>query len=243
MYNEKKILAIIPARGGSKGLPKKNIKEMNGKPLIYWTIKRAKESKFIDDIYISTDSDEIAAICDKVCGEKVEELRPDELAQDSTSSADVIKYTIEYLESEGKAYDYMILLEPTSPLRKEEDIDNIIKLACDNPQSDGVISLGKVHMEHPMSVKKVNTNGNIVSYFKHKDGIYQRQQMDLAYFPYGVAYLIKTKVFLECMSVYTENILPYYIERWQTYEVDDIYDFICIEAIMKSRELMNDYNS
>jgi CMP-N-acetylneuraminic acid synthetase len=243
MYNGKKILAIIPARGGSKGLPKKNIKEMNGKPLIYWTIKRAKESKYIDNIYISTDSAEIAEICDKVCNKKVEQLRPDELAKDSTSSAEVIKYTIEYLESEGKTYDYVILLEPTSPLRKEDDIDNIIKLACDNPQRDGVISLGEVHMEHPLSVKKISENGNIVSYCKKKDGIYQRQQLDLVYFPYGVAYLIKTKVLLEYMSVYTDNIAPYYIERWQTYEVDDIYDFICIEAIMKSRECINDYNS
>jgi len=243
MYGGKTILAIIPARGGSKGLPKKNIKEMNGKPLIYWTIKRAKESKYIDDIYISTDSAEIAEICDKVCGKKVEHLRPDELAQDSTSSAEVIKYTLECLEAEGKTYDYMILLEPTSPLRKKEDIDNIIKFGCDNSQSDGVISLGNVHMEHPMSVKKVNEEGNIVPYFKLEKDIYQRQQMDLAYFPYGVAYLIKTEVFLKHMSVYTENILPYYIERWQTYEVDDIYDFICIESIMKNREYINDYNS
>lgn len=236
MYKGKNILAIIPARGGSKGLPKKNIKEMNGKPLIYWTIKRAKESRYIDNIFVSTDSAEIADICENVCGQKVEQLRPEELAEDFTSSADVIKYTIEYLEASGRKYDYIILLEPTSPLRKEEDIDNIIRLACDNPQCDGVISLGEVHMEHPLAVKRVNEDGYIVPYLERKSDIYQRQQMDQAYFPYGVAYMIKINVFMECISVYTENILPYYIERWQTYEVDDIYDFMCIETIMKSQE-------
>ena len=120
MYKEKKILAIIPARGGSKGLPNKNIKCMNGKPLIYWTIKRAQESKYIDNIFVSTDSAAIANICVQQCNQNIDQLRPLELAQDSTSSADVIRYTIEYLESKNQTYDYMILLEPTSPLRKKK---------------------------------------------------------------------------------------------------------------------------
>lgn len=241
MYKEKKILAIIPARGGSKGLPDKNIKCMNGKPLIYWTIKRAQESKYIDNIFVSTDSAAIANICVQQCNQTIDQLRPLELAQDSTSSADVIRYTIEYLESKNQTYDYMILLEPTSPLRKKNDIDNIIELACENFQSDGAISLGEVHMEHPLAMKKVDNNGTVVPLFEYKSNVYQRQQMDIVYFPYGVAYLIKVDVFLKRMSVYTENILPYYIDRWQTYEIDDIYDFMCIETIMKDVEKREDW--
>lgn len=240
MYKNKKILAIIPARGGSKGLPNKNIKEMNGKPLIYWTIKRAQDSKLLDKIYVSTDSPQIATICQDICNQCVEELRPDELAQDTSSSADVIKYTINLLQQKGEEYDYMLLLEPTSPLRKKDDIDVVIQLACDNPERDGVISLGEVHMEHPSAVKIIGENGNIVPLLNSNKTIYQRQQMKQVYFPYGVAYLIKTEAFLNNMSVYTDNIIPYFIERWQAYEVDDIYDFMCIETIMKNREKTND---
>lgn len=243
MFKGKKVLSIIPARGGSKGLPDKNIKEMNGKPLIYWTIKRAKESRYLDGIYVSTDSPQIADICQSVCKQNVSELRPSELAQDSSSSVDVIKYTIDLLRQRGKVYDYILLLEPTSPLREKEDIDNVIQLACENPERDGVISLGQVHMEHPLAVKIIGEKGNIVPFFNSGEKYYQRQQMQQVYFPYGVAYLIKTEAFLQNMSVYTDNIIPYFIERWQTYEVDDIYDFMCIETIMKSREKKGDSNN
>ncbi len=240
MYKNKRILAIIPARGGSKGLPNKNIKEMNGKPLIYWTVKRAQESEFLDRIFISTDSPNIASICQNICNQSVDELRPDELAQDTSSSADVIKYTINLLKQKGAEYDYILLLEPTSPLRKKDDIDRVIQLACENPIRDGVISLGEVHMEHPSAVKIIGKNGSIIPLLDTKKTIYQRQQMEQVYFPYGVAYLIKTEIFLKSMSVYTDNIIPYFIERWQTYEVDDIYDFMCIETIMKYREKKDD---
>lgn len=240
MYKNKRILAIIPARGGSKGLPNKNIKEMNGKPLIYWTVKRAQESEFLDRIFISTDSPNIASICQNICNQSVDELRPDELAQDTSSSADVIKYTINLLKQKGAEYDYILLLEPTSPLRKKDDIDRVIQLACENPIRDGVVSLGEVHMEHPSAVKIIGKNGSIIPLLDTKKTIYQRQQMEQVYFPYGVAYLIKTEIFLKSMSVYTDNIIPYFIERWQTYEVDDIYDFMCIETIMKYREKKDD---
>lgn len=238
MYKGKKILAIIPARGGSKGLPKKNIRKLMGKPLICWTIEQAQRSSLLDCFFVSTDSAEIADVCERECGVKVEQLRPAELAQDGTSSADVIKYTIELLEGQGKTFDYVVLLEPTSPLRKGNDIDDIIRLACENPQSDGVISAGDIHMEHPIVAKKVNDKGFLVPYMAKHGNIYQRQQMDRALFPYGVAYMIKTDVFLREMSLYTDKIIPYFMERWQGYEVDDIYDLICIEAILKYREEM-----
>lgn len=238
MYKGKKILAIITARGGSKGLPGKNIKEMNGKPLLTWTIEQAKISKNLDEIFVSTDSEEIATVSEKA-GIEVQELRPIYLAQDDTSSVDVLSYTIDMLEKNGKYFDYFILLEPTSPLRKQNDIDNMIQLAVENNNRDGVISVGEVHTEHPMIVKKISEKGNVVPYNKDINTAYQRQQHDEAYFPYGVGYLIKVSIFKETKSIYTDNVIPYYIERWQNYEIDDIYDFYCIETIMKMRG--NDY--
>lgn len=232
MYKDKTILAIITARGGSKGLPGKNIKEIGGKPLIGWTLEQAKASRYIDDIFVSTDSKEIAAVSE-MFDVVVPELRPDILAQDTTPSTDVIEYTINYMESKNKFFDYFLLLEPTSPLRKENDIDNIIEAAVNHSEFDGVISVGEVHTEHPSIIKKINHSGKIVPYIENGTEVYQRQQHDKAYFPYGVGYLEKIEVFKRKHAIYTENVLPYFIERWQNYEIDDIYDFICIDGIMK----------
>ncbi len=232
MYKGKKILAIVTARGGSKGLPGKNIKIMNGKPLIAWTLECAKKSKFLDYIFVSTDSQKIADVSEK-CGVKVPELRPEYLAQDETSSMDVLEYTINRLENQGRVFDYMILLEPTSPLRKDDDIDKMIELAIDNPESDGVISVGQVHQEHPSIIKKINEDGYIKPYVDDLAPAYQRQQEDEAYFPYGVGYLVRILNFKKSHTIYMDRMRPYLIERWQNYEVDDIYDFMCIETIMK----------
>mgnify|MGYP001052722588 FL=1 len=147
MYKGNKVLAVITARGGSKGLPGKNIKELNGKPLIAWTIEQVKDSRLIDRLVISTDSQEIANVSESY-GADVPELRPDALATDAASSMDVLEYTIKREEEQGRIYEYVMLLEPTSPLRKKEDLDNIIKLAGDNPERDGVISVGEVLFEN-----------------------------------------------------------------------------------------------
>lgn len=235
LYKGKKVLAVITARGGSKGLPGKNIKSLNGMPLIAWTIKQVQDSKCIDKLAVSTDSREIAEVCEKY-GAKIPELRPDYLATDEASSMDVLEYVLDKEEKYGNAYDYIILLEPTSPLRKKSDLDNIIKLAVDNPEKDGVVSVGRVQLEHPMIVKKISETGVVVPYITEMKEAYQRQQHDEALFPYGVGYLIKTSIFRKEHKIYTSNILPYYIERWQNYEIDDIYDFKCIETIMHMEE-------
>jgi len=227
-----KIIAIIPARGGSKGLPGKNIKPLLGKPLLAWTIEQAKASRYIDEIFVSTDSPEIASVA-TAFGIEVPDLRPPYLSTDASSTMDVVAYIIDRFESGKKKFDYILLLEPTSPIRKVSDIDNAIELLFQNPSADGVISLGEVHMEHPAIVKKVDKNNKIVPYVVNAQEIYQRQQADKAYFPYGVVYMIKTSVFKEKHSFYTDNVWPFYIERWQCYEVDDIFDFYCIEAIFK----------
>jgi CMP-N-acetylneuraminic acid synthetase len=134
-----------------------------------------------------------------------------------------------------KEFDYIVLLEPTSPLRKKGDLKKIIKKIVDNPDADGLITLGEVHMEHPMIVKKVNDAGRLIPYIENVAKISQRQQADKAYFPYGVAYVIKTDIFAKEKTFYTENIIIYIIERWQNYEIDDIYDFMCIEVIFNNK--------
>lgn len=229
MYKDKKVLAVITARGGSKGLPGKNIINLSGKPLITWTIEHAIKSQFIDKIVVSTDCDKIREVTQK-CGLEVDSLRPENLALDSTPSFDVLKYEIERQEEE---YDIVLLLEPTSPLRKNKDIDRGIKKLVDNwHKYDSVVSLGKVHMEHPSICKEIDGE-----YFrpviKETKTITARQQLGEVYFPYGVFYGSKTHKLLEKSSFYQEKTGYILIERFQNFEVDDKYDLACITAILE----------
>jgi len=230
MYKEKKILAIIPARGGSKGLEKKNIKPLNGKPLITWTIEKAQNSKLIDTIIVSTDCKEIADVARKSLVE-VPFLRPSKLAQDSSPTYEAVLHVVSELEKNDLFFDYLILLEPTSPMRKKNDIDEAIKKLIDNENMDSLISVGEVHTEHPQVVKKINSQGLVEPYVENKSKIHQRQQADEAYFPYGVIYACKVDSYKSEKSFYLENTIPFLIERWQCFEIDDLIDFQITELI------------
>lgn len=232
MYNDKKIIAIIPARGGSKGLPKKNILELNKKPLISWTIEKAIQSKLIDKIFVSTDSKEIAGVAERF-GVKIPFLRPKEFAKDNSPSYEAIIHTLESLENIGEKFDYVALLEPTSPLRKKNDIDMAIKKLLDNEKVESLVSVGEVHMEHPIIIKKMDENGFISPYINDVKSIHQRQQADKAYFPYGVIYLSKTQSYKTNKTFYLKKTLSYEIDRWQNYEIDDYIDFIIVEKLIQ----------
>ncbi len=236
MYKNKKILSIIPARGGSKGLRRKNIKIFNNKPLIYWTIKSAKASKLLDRFFISTDCNEIADIV-KNLGVDIPIMRPKQLAEDDSPSWELILHALDYFKSKGEIYDYVALLEPTSPLRKANDIDNAISKIIDNPHADALVSCGEVHTEHPDIVKKVNNEGFLSSYYPSRKDIYQRQQTEQALFPYGVIYLSKVDSFYENKSFYVKKLIGYDLERWQNFEIDDAIDFQINEYIFKENNL------
>lgn len=135
MINGKKILAIIPARGGSKGILKKNIKPLKGKPLIAWTIEEAKKSKLLDKIIVSTDDEEIMNVAKK-WGAEVPFLRPSELARDDTPGIAPVLHALEYFSD----YEYVVVLQPTSPLRLAEDIDEAIYL-CEKNKSNFCVSV------------------------------------------------------------------------------------------------------
>ena len=155
MINGKHVLAIIPARGGSKGLPGKNIRELCGKPLIAWTIEKAKKSTHLDMILVTTDSPEIANTAKKY-GADAPFIRPADLASDHASTYDVIQHALTYYrETEGQEFDYTVLLEPTSPLREDDDIDRMLE-ALDNraDEYDAIVSVGEV-TEHPSIMKRL----------------------------------------------------------------------------------------
>jgi len=233
MHQDKTFLAIIPARGGSKGLPGKNIKKLCGKPLIAWSIESGLESQYIDEVMVTTDSEEIAQVA-REFGASVPFLRPAELASDTATSFDAVKHAIDFYESElHKSFNYIVLLEPTSPLRTKGELDGMIeKISTLEDNYDAIVSLGEVH-EHPSIMKKIVGN-EIQPYCKDLVMATRRQDNEIAYFPYGVGYIVKTKTLLEEKSFYPHRTTHQLINRYQCYEIDDIYDFLTIENIMKN---------
>lgn len=233
MYKNRTFLVIIPARGGSKGLPGKNIREICGKPLIAWSIEAGVKSSYADEVMVTTDYQEIADIS-KEYGANVPFLRPDFLASDTSTSFDAVKHVIDFYKTElNREFDYIVLLEPTSPLREDGDIDSMIeKMVQNESEFDSIVSIGEVH-EHPSIMKKTINDETLAPYCETLELKTRRQDNDTAYFPYGVAYIVKTKSLLDEKTFYTKRNTFYKIKRYQCYEIDDIYDFLAIENIMK----------
>ena len=232
MINGKKILALIPARGGSKGLPRKNILPICGKPLIAWSVDKGLKSKHVDTVLVTTDSQEIAEIA-KAAGAHVPFLRPAELATDKSSTYEAIRHALTFLqEKECKTFDYVVLLEPTSPLREDDDIDRMLEQLVGNAADfDSIISVGEVD-EHPSIVRRLK-GPNLEPFCPELQRTTRRQDNDPAYFPYGVAYIAKTDVLLAENTFYTKRCTHFKIKHYQNYEIDDIYGFLCVESIMK----------
>ena len=234
MVGERTAIAIIPARGGARGLPGKNVRDLCGKPLIAWTIDTARKSGAVDEIVVTTDSSEIADIA-RDCGASVPFLRPEELASDASPTIAAVDHALTfYLRERQRRFDYTVLLEPTSPLREDDDIDRMLRLLDERREAfDAIVSLGEVS-EHPSIVKRLRDH--VVEPFCPELAQHtRRQDNESAWFPYGVAYVVKTDVLLAERSFYPPRCLGFPIQRYQNYEIDSIYDFICVEAIMRHR--------
>lgn len=159
MINDKRVLAIIPARGGSKRVVHKNIRELAGKPLFAWTVEQAKESKYIDRLILSSDDMEIIGKA-KQWGCEVPFVRPSELSQDDTPGIEVIFHALEAL---SEAYDFVVLLQPTSPLRNSDDIDRCLEVCVEN-NSPSCISLVKQN-KNPYWMYMLNSNNSLSPLF------------------------------------------------------------------------------
>jgi CMP-N,N'-diacetyllegionaminic acid synthase len=224
------MLAIIPARGGSKGVPRKNIKNLAGKPLIYYTIKAAKESKYIDRIIVSTDDEEIAEVALKYRAE-VPFLRPEELATDKAKAIDNYIYTINKLnEINNEVIKEFIVLQPTSPLRTSSDIDNAIKVFYEN-KADTVISVVKA--EHPPTwYKKINDKGVLEDYFPFVDNSLNRQEAVETYLPNGAIYIFNYEALINNYGYYNSKTYPYIMKQENSIDIDTLLDFKLAELLI-----------
>lgn len=232
-----KTLAIIPARGGSKGLPGKNIRPLYGKPLIAWTIEQALQSGAFATVAVSTDSKEIATVASSY-GADVPFIRPADLATDTATSMNVVLHALDFYAEQEQNFDYVALLEPTSPLRKQGQLKAMIDTLIAANAADALVSVGEVHMEHPHIVKRVNEQGYLTSFANGPKQATRRQELSKALFPYGVIYAIKVDSLRREKTFYPDKTLPFFIERWQNYEIDDFWDFVCIEAIFEKQKGM-----
>lgn len=236
MYKGKKILALIPARGGSKGLLRKNIRPLLEKPLIAWSIEQALASKYVDKVIVSTDDEEIAEIS-KNYGAEVPFLRPNELATDESPTIDTILHVINWLEERGKKFDYLALLEPTSPLRDTQDIDYCLNILIDNTKAKSIVSICKLESANPEFNVMVDEKGFIKKAFDETTNfkVLRRQELVDIFFFEGTIYISKVETLKEKGTFYHDETLAYIVPRWKSFEVDEEFDLICIEAIMKAK--------
>jgi CMP-N-acetylneuraminic acid synthetase len=230
MYNDFSLLALIPARGGSKGLPNKNILECAGKPLIEWSIAAAKNANFIDDVLVSTDSKAIAAVS-KLAGASVPFLRPNELTTDDSSMLEAVKHAWENcVNAKGEHFDYVVLLQPTSPLRTAAYISDAIKFYFSNRQSDDdtLASVYQVSQKHGWLMQIADESRYIRFCLDVSSKNPQRQKLKPYYLPNGAIFIIRGGALGD--GLYSKNTLPFVMADLDSIDIDTLDDFQEAEA-------------
>lgn len=222
MYKNKRILALIPARGGSKGLPHKNIRLLMGKPLIAWTIKQAKNSKYLDRLIVSTDDIKIANISKKY-GAEVPILRPKKLATDKATLMDLMAHIIKWMEMKGNPYDLIMVLQPTSPLRRSEDIDATIKLLfAKNAQA--IVSVCESE-HHPYGANILPENGCMGVFIRPEVVNKNRQELPIFYRINGAIYLAYRHYLKENKQFLGKKTYAYIMPAERSVDIDSKLDF------------------
>lgn len=231
-----KLLGLIPARGGSKRLPGKNIRMLGGRPLIAWALDGAHKSGVLADIIVSTDDKKIADIAKK-CGGWVPWLRPSTLASDTSSSVDVALHALDWYEDQYGAVDGLMLLQPTSPFRRAETIREALRL-FENCNGQSVVSLSPVS-EHPAWTFRIRDG--VLEPFHNWEGMSKRSQdLDPAYTLNGAIYLVAPEKLRQTLSLYTENTVPLVMkDPIEALDIDTVWDWELAEAFLSSLSVDN----
>jgi CMP-N-acetylneuraminic acid synthetase len=226
-----RLLAIIPARGGSKGVPRKNIYPLNGRPLIAYTIEAAQRAKSVDRIVVSTDDVEIAGIC-RGLGAEVR-LRPAILAADDTPTLDVLQHVVAELGAEDYRPDAVLTLQPTSPLRKARHIDEAAALFAADTRADSLVSCVAVpHVYHPRSVMRRDDAGYLVPYLTELQPT-RRQDKEPVFARNGAAvYITRTERLAD--YVFGGRLLAYMMNEESSLDIDTIEDFAVAERSLRT---------
>lgn len=237
MSAQEKVLAIIPARGGSKGLPGKNLRMLGGRPLVAWPVAAALGAASVNRVIISTD-DTLIAEAARSAGADVPFMRPAYLADDKASSMDVVLHALDTLALQGQEYDYVVLLEPTSPLTESQDVMAALsRLQAARDFADAIVGICRVEAMHPEYDVRRGLQGLISPYaaadFK---SLRRRQEIEELYFLEGSLYISRVEPFRHYKTFYHERTIGYEVPRWKSLEVDDLFDFIMVQAVVQYRE-------
>ncbi|MGB4660450.1 MAG: acylneuraminate cytidylyltransferase family protein [Mobilitalea sp.] len=225
-------LALIPARSGSKGLINKNIKLLQGKPLIAYSIEAARESGVFDEIYVSTDSQEYAEIALQY-GAKVPFLRNPDTSTDTATSWDVVKEALDRYEKQGIKFDMVTLLQPTTPLRTADDICSAYELFL-KEQAKAVVSV--CEMDHsPLWCSVLPQDHSLVNFIPKEVMETPRQELPTYYRINGGIYMVRTDYILRTTNLYEAGCYAYVMEKKNSVDIDDEFDFKMAEAILEMR--------
>lgn len=219
MYQEKRILALIPARGGSKGIKDKNVIDLCGKPLIAYTINAAKGSQYIDEVIVSTDSEMIAGVA-RNYGARVPFMRPEYLATDTATTLDVVMHALKFVNEKEKLFDILVLLQPTAPLRGTNDIDRAIeKFFFYNEKS--LVSVSEVD-DNPLLIRTIDENDGLIP-LMNRSSTCRRQDMPTYYRVNGCIYINSVEEINENTS-FNDNKVAYVMNKKNSVDIDEIKD-------------------
>lgn len=223
-------MGVIPARGGSKGIKNKNLYDLSGKPLISYTIEAAKKSKLITDFIVSTDSLEIKKVSEEY-GAEVPFIRPAHLSNDKALAVPTIQHAVLYAESlKNITYDYIVMLQPTAPLRTHEDIDNSLsKLIEEN--GDGIISVVDVENYHPIKMKTIK-DGMLLDFVNSDLENPPRQSLPPVYIVNGAIYATKRDVFINKNTFKGNHCIPFIMPQNRSSNIDELQDIIVAEYFL-----------
>jgi CMP-N,N'-diacetyllegionaminic acid synthase len=225
------ILALITARGGSKGLPQKNLRPLAGKPLIAWTIEVALASRGLRRVIVSTDDEEIARVSQQ-WGAEVPFVRPRELAQDNSDHIAVVEHSIHWLDEHEKTFpEFIMLLQPTSPLRTVEDIETSIKIAQMN---DAIAVVSVCEMKsHPYLSKRILDDGRLVDFIPFNGKDFRRQVLPTVYAPNGAIYLNRCQSLFRERTFIPQGTYAYVMPPERSLDIDSPWDFHLVELILR----------
>lgn len=240
MIDGKRVLAIVPARKGSKGLPLKNIRPLAGKPLLAWPIAAARASAYVDRVIISTDDQEFADLA-VAHGAEAPFLRPAELASDTAPSIGFILHAVDALASTGEEYGYVVLLEPTSPLTEGSDVDAALERLAAAADADAIVGVTALEANHPAYAVRVRDDGVIDPL---QPGGFaampRRQDLEPVFCLDGSLYISTVEALRREHGFCHGRTLGYRTARHKAHEVDDLVDFLCIEAIAAHLDILQE---